>query len=230
MDLDDNALKNISESILTIGNITKLCTDKILIDPKGEVSILQWFTFQLAFLFDKLKLSRVDPITGYKLTKTEMGEILKNVYGNNVDISEYVAKDEKTWANYGFVKKSIKNTYTSDNLGGKIAFTPVFNESKSDLLFPDDKKPIFVYSDNEEQELSKNPVLPQQSIIVKPIDDPVPAPQVVLDENPCLSYGKLSWKKNSCYADSILIVIAYRMILHSGSYIEDMLSNFEIYK
>ena len=43
--------------LLTIGDITKICSDKILFDNDGNVSLLQWFTFQLDFLLKKIGIS-----------------------------------------------------------------------------------------------------------------------------------------------------------------------------
>ena len=40
--------------LLTIGDITKICSDKILFDNDGNVSLLQWFYISIRFFIKKL--------------------------------------------------------------------------------------------------------------------------------------------------------------------------------
>ena len=46
--------------LLTIGNITKLCDDSIILDENGNISDLQWFDFQLQWLLKQLDLDIFD--------------------------------------------------------------------------------------------------------------------------------------------------------------------------
>ena len=227
--------------LLTIGNITKICDDKLLFN-NGILSPFQWFTFQLEFLLKNLGVSIYDSITRYKLTRMQMYEYLFFVYNGNVNIDELVKTNMDEWINYGFIRKNIKNTFSLENLGGYIAFKTIINKSNSDIKTPSEKI-LFTYEKPKSTQkiikepatdyifnLSKPEVIKKQGIkprikrplnIVKSVgssSQSADLPDVsVRSDDPCLHKGRFSWSTNSCYADSILLLLIYRILENKGS-------------
>ena len=258
------SIDNTTYKLLTIGNITKLCSDKIIFDDNGNISLLQWFTFQLDFLFDNLKLDKNDVNTGYKLTRMQMYDILKKMYDCNVSIESNIKNDKESWENYGFINNNIKNSFSNMNIGGNPLFSLEMNSLKSDIVYPkkgklfgestvvnkdkkqdvqtqkpqiSTKKPQI--STKKPQISTKKPALATKRLVSKKVDIPellvrendriINGRQNIKDNqnNLCLKLGKLDWIRNSCYADSILTMIYYRIILGKDSYLSNVLRDFK---
>ena len=258
------SIDNTTYKLLTIGNITKLCSDKIIFDDNGNISLLQWFTFQLDFLFDNLGLDKNDGYTGYKLTRMQMYDILKKMYSCNVSIESYIKDDKVSWENYGFINKDIKNSFSSMNIGGNTLFSLEMNSLKTDIIYPKKgklfgettpativKKPDVQIQKpqistkkpdvqiQKPQISTKKPTLLTKKLILKKTNIPdllvrennriIKGRQNIKDNqnNDCLKLGKLDWIRNSCYADSILTMIYYRIILGKDSYLSNIVRDFK---
>lgn len=216
--------------LLTIGNITKICDDNLYYDNKGDISILQWFTFQLYFLLEKLDISTIDPITNLKITRAEIYNILNEKYNGNIDISKYIKTNKNEWRDYGFIKNSILNTYDNRNIGGDILFNPVLNKQKTDIIFPE-QGPFFGESSSQQIKLklkkgtSKkiNPNITDTNIDTSKYLDISNSSSV----DRCTELGSFKWARNSCYADSILLLIVYRIIFNKNSLLYNIISNFK---
>ena len=118
---------------LTINNITKVYSNSIFTDSDGTILTIQWFPFQLEYIFEKLGLQIYN--NGLRYTNKQMGDLIKSFFsGKDIEI-----KDTKesliAMGLYGDGK--IANTYSPVNLGGHILFKPEINEYGSSV-----KKPI----------------------------------------------------------------------------------------
>jgi len=118
---------------LTINNITKVYSNNIFTDSDGTVLTIQWFPFQLEYIFEKLGLQIYN--NGLRYTNKQMGDLIKSFFsGKDIEI-----KDTKesliAMGLYGGGK--ITNTYSPVNLGGHLLFKPEINEYGSSI-----KKPI----------------------------------------------------------------------------------------
>ena len=71
---------------LTINNITKICDNKIYLDSNGFPTNLQWYDEQIEFAIRNLDPTQYknpeellfNPITGYKLSRNQIYDILKS--------------------------------------------------------------------------------------------------------------------------------------------------------
>ena len=72
---------------LTINNITKICDDNLYLTPDGKLTQFQWYDFQLDFALKNLETDFKEylhhSLTGYKRTRTEILELIEQVYGTN---------------------------------------------------------------------------------------------------------------------------------------------------
>ncbi len=226
--------------LLTIGDITKICSDKILFDNDGNVSLLQWFTFQLDFLLKKIGISNNDSVTGYKLTRMQIYNILDDMYKCNIDLKDIIKNDIEEWENLGFISKNIKNSYTNYNVGGNPILDFTMNNTKSDIIYPKENK-IFSLDEKsgDSHKASEKHIKIPTKIITKKKNVPELTVSVNnriikgrknIEENitnSCLNLGKLDWIRNSCYADSILLLIFYRIINKKDSYLYNLITKFK---
>lgn len=215
-------------NLLTIGNITKICDDNLYLNNKGDISILQWFTFQLYFLLEKLGISNIDPVTNLKITKAQIYNILYEKYNGKIDIDKYIDADKQLWKDYGFIKIDINNSFDNKNIGGDILFTTQINKQKTDIIFPT-KRPFFgdIQSKTDKRQRDKlrlKKAIKQSTAV--PVSSAVPVSTDTGKEK-CTKLGKFSWSRNSCYADSILLLMIYRIIFNKDSTLYTLISSFK---
>lgn len=118
---------------LTINNITKICEDKIIVDDKNNISIYQWFPFQLEYAMLNNKLSTIDTFLKRDLTPSQICSILKEKFPNGVTVTG----TNKELERYGFLKKMTIDDYTINNIGGNMQFIPEMNHNKKTIDTPD---------------------------------------------------------------------------------------------
>jgi hypothetical protein len=119
---------------LTINNITKICEDKVIIDDNDNISIYQWFPFQLEYAMLNNKLPIIDKFLNRTLTPSQMCSILKDKFPNGVTVTG----TNKELERYGFLKKMTIDDYTVNNIGGQMLFIPELNHNKSAVIEPED--------------------------------------------------------------------------------------------
>lgn len=206
---------------LTINNITKVCDDNIYMDPSGNITDLQWFYFQLEFVFDKLGIPKYNSFTGLKYTMNQMYNILVKIYGSNVKVEG----DKKTLIKYGFFSEKVKDTYTPKNLGGFINFQPELNDTKAFVKKPtkddnyfktaievDKTTPPKIVKKLKISVKSKSPekISPKMS---PKITDPRYQKSAIFIQNnkntSCLNLGRITGEKTYSSLVSFLILIYY---------------------
>jgi hypothetical protein len=118
---------------LTINNITKIYSNSIFTDSDGAVLTIQWFSFQLEYIFEKLGLQIYN--NGLRYTNKQMGDLIKSFFsGKDIEIKD-TKENLIAMGLYGDSK--IPNTYSPVNLGGHLLFKPEVNEYGASI-----KKPI----------------------------------------------------------------------------------------
>jgi hypothetical protein len=213
-------------NLLTINGITKICDDNIYIYDK-EVINYQWHYFQLEYILRKIKKKNIDSISGLKLTKEQMCKLIKEYLQSNQIIFN---SEEDT--NYGFIPKYKLNEFSSDNLGGipnknlksnkygtKISVKP------NKYLFGTDAEEFeknIQHDKLKQQRKSKrkkfNLFRKKQTYSKTWVDANSIRKDKALIEIPkwsgdqmFLNYGRLDWKNNSCWADSVLVMIFFKI-------------------
>ena len=92
-----------NHSLLKINNITKIYDNKIIYN-NGIASNLQWFPFQLEYVFKKLKISLKEKFINREYTIKQMGDILKELFPDGVDID---VDDISELKKYGLYKYNV---------------------------------------------------------------------------------------------------------------------------
>lgn len=213
-------------NILTINNITKVCDDNIYKDPSGNITDLQWFYFQIEYVFDRLGIPKYNSFTRLKYTMEQMYTILVKIYGTSINVED----DRKTLMKYGLYSEKIADTYTPKNIGGMINFQPELNETRAYV-----KKPIkddyFKMSPNVESQKkivkklkiigkSKSPakISPRSS---PKISDPRYQKSAIFIQNnkntSCLNWGRFTGEKVHSGVVSALIFIYFTILQAPGS-------------
>lgn len=232
---------------LTINNITKICDNNIYLDLDGNPTNLQWYDDQIYLAIKNMKeysFSEKElrhPITGYKLSRTQIYELLrsKNLLNfNTTNISDKELRDNGLKKGAG-----TKDTYKCDTLGGITNI--IYNKDTSKIKlgkFKFTDKTINTINDtcyNLPMDKSQSPPktkLPKRKLIIKPkkalAKDSVKSKKIIpsfpvnsqrkalgelaiqTSDDICRKLGKFDWKGNSCYADSILLGMLYSSILN----------------
>jgi hypothetical protein len=122
-----------NHSLLKINNITKIYDNKIIYND-GIVSNLQWFPFQLEYVFKKLKISLKEKFINREYTVKQMGDILKELFPDGVDID---VDDISELKKYGLYKYNIVDDISPLNLGGYPQFNPTINDTNAYINKPD---------------------------------------------------------------------------------------------
>ena len=115
---------------LTINNITKICDNKIYLDSNGFPTNLQWYDEQIEFAIRNLDPTQYknpeellfNPITGYKLSRNQIYDILKSKNLLNINTKSIIST--QTLIRKGLFKgPSNFNTYHCNSLGGVANIT-----------------------------------------------------------------------------------------------------------
>ena len=110
------------KKVLTINDITKICDDNLYFSPDNKLTQFQWYDFQLEFalknLDPNLEEYLVHKLTNYKRTRSELLEVIYQIYGTNKIYTKPGIKSE-ILKKYGLLKgEGIKDYYLPQTLGG----------------------------------------------------------------------------------------------------------------
>jgi len=174
------ALQQIDTSLLvTFNKITKLCTDKILLEPDGSPANVQWHRFQLVKIAKILGVDTTDSITGATKGRVELGKVINEYLLQNPGITQHLYL-EPEYQQYGLVPQKT-TVDSSNNLGGNPGAKLRLTHGGIDLEFIPDSSPI----------LSKI----HRKVKERRSDDKV-----------CVRGGPL-WFENKCYLDCLIMVL-----------------------
>jgi hypothetical protein len=214
-------------NLLTINGITKICDNNIYTFNK-EIIQYQWHYFQLEYILNKIGIRNSDTLTGLKLTKNQICNRIKTYLTSNKLL--FNTSDD---SNYGFIPKKIKNVFSNDNLGGipnkilvsnklgtKINNKPnkyligeeaiIFEKNAREKLKKLTKKTT-IFS-KKKKTFSKKWTNPDSGRMSKAL---IQIPKWEGSQN-FLNYGRLDWDNNSCWADSILVMIFFKIFEDSS--------------
>ena len=218
--------------LLTIGNITKLCDDSIILDENGNISDLQWFDFQLQWLLKQLDLDIFDKnlqkwqnYENTLLTRNQIFRLLKDNFLFD-ETNRRVIIDQNNISHisisslikYGMYKDPSCNHFFNPDFKLKRNFMLKLNKNRTNI---DTQETRDYYIENPdslltEQEYKKNIVRSEEKKEKK----------IVKKDKPT-KLGIFKWKNNSCYADSIIYILLVRMIQDKESYLYKHIINFK---
>ena len=218
--------------LLTIGNITKLCDDSIILDENGNISDLQWFDFQLQWLLKQLDLDIFDKnlqkwqnYENTLLTRNQIFRLLKDNFLFD-ETNRRVIIDQNNISHisisslikYGMYKDPSCNHFFNPDFKLKKNFILQLNKNRTEIDTQDVKD---FYIENPDSLLTeveyKRNVVKSKKYMEKKI--------VKKKELPKL--GIFNWKNNSCYADSIIYILLVRMIQDKQSYLYKHMNDFK---
>jgi len=201
-------MENFYYNTLTINGITKICDNNIYLNINNEPINYQWHDFQLKYILHILDLPLTDKRTGLELTNEQMYTILKDIPKNKVIKSSDLIKDIE----FGLVPKKIKNKLSINNLGG-VPNQPLLLNSSNTMVLQSDSK--FIYDNLIKTQVSQK--LMKVSVIKWLINKDSPrykkalvkikTDKQVKRDIQFLQFGRLDWYKNSCYADTVLMML-----------------------
>ena len=128
--------------LLTINNITKICDDKYYFKPFNTLTEIQWYDHQIDFIIENLdidiSLKVTNPITGYRLSRSQIFILLLKTFNtNNFTLKSSIPSTRLK--QFGLFKPDNlpKDIYTFDNLGG-YSHPPIeYNHRSRDIVIPD---------------------------------------------------------------------------------------------
>lgn len=185
---------------LTVNGITKMCSDKIILNSNGDIVSFQWHLFQLQKICNYLDISTKHPVFNYSLTRMQLYELLfKN--------DPITIEENQDIKNFGLVPNKIKNSYSDDNLGGMPLEKLKLNHYKNDVIFSDRNR--YVYSEEYIKYHSKYTYEDDAMHIYKSrLENGLNKIKLAKEAgNICKSYGKLNWINNYCYMDTVLMAL-----------------------
>ena len=187
--------------ILKINGITKICADTIY-SYNDKIIKYQWFDFQLHYVLDILGMPIKDSKTNLFLTRSSMFSSIKKLLDQVSNDITITSKNSVKDIEMGIIPKKILNIVSDNNLGGVISSKPEFNSNNviDSIKF----KHIIKKSIPKKIKIKKpSKWLLQETQRVKK------ARQIIGTYNNFLDYGRLDWYNNSCYADSVLMLILF---------------------
>ena len=101
--------------LLTINQITKLCTDRILLEPSGQVSDNQWHRFQLVEVANLLGIESTDKITGQLRSRVDLGRKITHQLKASSEALQTAPTSQLV--KYGLMAQKTTQAHTS-NIGG----------------------------------------------------------------------------------------------------------------
>jgi len=200
------------EKLLTINNITKICSDTIYTytDNYGSEILFpfQWHLFQLYYILDYNKISHYDPITKNLLTRSQIYNLLVDKYKSN-KINIFLGNNVKKFKKVGLVSAKRKNEFSIDNFGGLPKNDIKIDKNLNDVKWSDTNEFLFEEKYNE---LKTNIILKKKDVVdwIMTKTMRMENSEEFLKDNPdkFLNIGRLDFYKNSSYADVILFLIA----------------------
>ena len=124
--------------LLTINNITKICDDNLYFSPDNKLTQYQWYDFQLEFALKNLETNLEDylvhKLTNYKRTRSEILEVIYQIYGTNKIFTKEGIKSD-VLKKYGLLKgEGIKDYYLPQTLGGISEL--IYDDAKDIIKIP----------------------------------------------------------------------------------------------
>ena len=198
--------------LLTIGNITKLCDDSIILDENGNISDLQWFDFQLQWLLKQLDLDIFDKnlqkwqnYENTLLTRNQIFRLLKDNFLFD-ETNRRVIIDQNNISHisisslikYGMYKDPSCNHFFNPDFKLKKNFILQLNKNRTEIDTQDVKDFYIENPDSllTEVEYKRNVVKSKKSMEKK-----------IVKKKELPKLGIFNWKNNSCYADSIIYIL-----------------------
>ena len=230
-----------NEQLLTINNITKICDDNYYIKSDDSLTEIQWYDHQLDFIIANLdvdvNLSIINPVTDYRLSRSQIYKFLKNKFKTTeFTIKSDVSVEELKKNGVFRSENQMLDTYIYDNLGGYSDPKIEYNYKTSSTSIPNkyiygklvnlsDFTGLGIVPEIEPtKKLSKpkikldrypsNTRSTKGSSFIKKTDDPF------------LKMGKFDWCNNSCYADAVLLSLMYNAIHNKENLLYVKIMNF----
>ena len=182
---------------LTINEITKVCSNKIIVDPYGNVSPFQWHLFQLHEICRLKDISIQHGTFQYLLTREQLYEVLKSHNPINLEGASL--------QKLGMVAKKQRNKYSIDNLGGTPVELLKINIYKNDVIFSETNK--YLYSGELSSHNSYVLQDPPEYYETRPENGLRKILEAKERGDVLHSLGKLNWANNYCYIDTVLMAL-----------------------
>jgi hypothetical protein len=185
---------------LTFNQITKLCSDIVLIDPNGQPSNFQWHRFQLVEIAKLLEIPYTDNWTGHLRSRTDLGYAIQEKLTIRVNDTLHIPDKLKT---YGLIPQKTTE-YSISNIGGIPKQALDFHPTGTDVIFTEQN--TYVYREPPST-LTDTTVKPDRLPHVTSVNKIAILQQTrQRDQNICVSGGPL-WFNNKCYLDSVIMVL-----------------------
>uniref|UniRef100_A0A6C0IVS8 Uncharacterized protein n=1 Tax=viral metagenome TaxID=1070528 RepID=A0A6C0IVS8_9ZZZZ len=180
--------------LLTINNITKICDDKIYTFQNKPIKY-QWFTPQLLYVLDILKIPKKDPITGLFLTRITILKVLNDINIETIDVS---SNSKESDIKMGILPIKKLNIVSDNNLGGKVdlekvTFDYIVKNMKYTYIDQKTAKTFKIKKDLDKWLIKKTKRVEKAYEVINSYDN-------------FLNFGRIEWYNNSCYADSIIFL------------------------
>lgn len=208
---------NFEYNTLTINNITKICDDNYYI-YNNKLIEYQWNIYQLRYILQEcLDESTIDPITKLELNPIALSYKIKERISIDSNIKNKYGKYNLDKI-MGIVPIKTKNNINMNNLGGKLKKPVIIDDSI--LVIKDsniEKSDIHYLYSTEILDSTLKPELSKKKKLVFPKKTELPKSRILIATSSIESYnkddfrkfGRLDWNSNSCYADSVLIMLLY---------------------
>jgi len=208
---------NFNYNTLTINNITKICDDNYYIYNYKLIEY-QWNIYQLRYILQEcLDESTIDPITKLELNPIALSYKIKERISIDSNIKNKYGKYNLDKI-MGIVPIKTKNNINMDNLGGKLKKPIIIDDSISVIKDSNIEKSNIHYlysSEILDSTLKPEPSKKKKLVFAKKTE--LPKSRILIATSSIESYnkddfrkfGRLDWNSNSCYADSLLIMLLY---------------------
>ena len=183
---------------LTFNDITKLCTDLVLVDPVGRPSNFQWHRFQLVEIAKLLDILIIDEWTGQVKSRCNLGNDIKE---KQKEIPDYSPDIPDNLQRYGLIPQKSTELLMA-NLGGIPSQPLEFQPGGIDVIFTDQTK--YVYQEPTESKSLLSPGRDGAPRGLNPIITTMESRRQ--NSNICFSGGPL-WFDNKCYLDSVIMIL-----------------------
>lgn len=219
-----------SKQLLTINNITKICDDKYYFKPDNSLTEFQWYDHQIDFIIANIdtdmEIRIINPITGYRLSRSQIYKYLvKTFKTNKFIIKDTISEDELQKFGLSKKKNIPRDIYIFDSIGGQ-SYPPIeYCKNTNTSSIP--QKYIYGKIVEIKKIVSKNTKVNQKSKkkkiklskpkkihnrFFKTIRMDNGLRQIKNTTDRLEKLGKFDWYNNSCYADSILLALFYNAI------------------
>ena len=205
-------MENFSYNTLTINGITKICDNNIYTINTNEAINYQWHDYQLKYICNILKIPTKSSDTGLDLLPMKMNNLINRYISENGDNikSNNLKRDIK----YGIIPNKTKNKIVDNNLGGtpsdifKISDNGLYIVNSDDIVYSHSGK-LVINKSRKSKKPKRKPVVIDWNMNRNNSRMKRASRNIESSKNPLLQYGRLDWYANSCYADSVIIMLLY---------------------